>query len=89
LANPNGWAHSEVERVRELILEEFDALLQSPAESREEATREALSRLEPHLKGALKALETLERVRGLTEEELARRAAFVSLLDLAGRPGHE
>ena len=88
MANPVDWANSEVERVQELVLEEVDALLRCPAESKEAATHEALSRLEPHLERALEALETVGQLRRLTEEEFARRGAFMMLLDLSGLPGH-
>jgi hypothetical protein len=88
LANPVDWADSEVERVQELVIEEVDVLLRCPAESKEAATHEALSRLEPHLEGALEALEIVGLVRGLTEGEFARRGAFMMLLDLSGLPGH-
>ena len=89
MANPVDWADSEVERVQELVLEEVDALLRCPAESKEATTHEALSRLGLHLEGALEALETVGRVRGLSEEEFARRGAFMLLLDLSRLPGHE
>jgi hypothetical protein len=88
LANPAGWAESEVERVQDLIKLEVDALLRCPAEGKEVASHEALSRLEPHLRRVLKTLETIERARVLTEEELARRGAFMLLLDTASQPGH-
>jgi hypothetical protein len=88
LANPIGWADSEVERVQKLVLEEVNALLRCPAESKEEATQQVLAKLEPQLKGALDALNTIGRVRGLTEEEYARRGAFKLLLDTARLHGH-
>jgi hypothetical protein len=84
MANPIEWADSEVERVQELVLEEVDALMRCPAESKEEATQAVLSKLEPHLKGALDALDTIGRVRELTEEEFALRGAFMMLLDTLG-----
>jgi hypothetical protein len=88
LANPIGWADSEVKRVQELVLEEVDALLRCPVESKEETTQEVLSKLEPHLKVALDALDTIGRVRGLTKEELARRGALMMLLDTARLHDH-
>ena len=88
LANPIAWADSEVERVQELVIEEVDALLRCPAESKEAAAHEALSRLESHLEVALEALEIVGRVRRLTEVEFVRRGAFMMLLDLSRLPGH-
>jgi hypothetical protein len=42
--------------------------------------RAALSKLIPHVEAELEALETLEWLRDLTDEELARRRAFVMFL---------
>ena len=86
MANPIGWADSAVEGARELVREEVDALWRCPAERKEAATREALSKLEPHLEGASEPLEVIGRVRGLTEKELAQRGTFMPLLDLARQP---
>jgi len=47
-----------------------------------------LSKLRPHVEAELEALETLEWLRDLTDEELARRRAFVMFL-AAIRPGEE
>ncbi len=88
MANPIEWADSEVERVKVQILKEVDALMRCPAESKEEATQVVLSKLEPHLKGALDALDTIGRIRELTEDELALRGAFMMLLDTAKLHGH-
>ena len=44
------------------------------------AAYEGLTDLRPHFEGALAALEHIERRRGLTDEELARRRAFKMLL---------
>jgi hypothetical protein len=88
LANHIEWAESEVERVQELILEKVDALLRCPVEGKVQATQETLSKLEPHLKGALDALDTIGDVRGLTKEDLVRRGAFMMLLDTANLTGH-
>jgi hypothetical protein len=44
------------------------------------SAREDLLGLRPHLEEALAALADLERRRGLTDEELARRRAFRMLL---------
>jgi hypothetical protein len=88
LANHIEWAESKVERVQELVLEEVDALLRCPVEDKEQATQEILSKLEPRLRGALDALDTIRNVRELTEEELVRRGAFMMLLDTASLTGH-
>jgi hypothetical protein len=87
MSNSVRWPDSEVERVQMLVLEEVDALLRCPAEHKEAATHEALSKLELHLKGALEALEIIGQARGLTEEEFAWRGAFMMLLDVARQPG--
>jgi hypothetical protein len=47
-----------------------------------------LSKLRPHVEAELEALETLEWLRDLTGEELARRRAFVMFLAATG-PGEE
>jgi hypothetical protein len=88
LTNPVDWADSEVKRVEGLIIKEVDALLLCPAESKETATHQALSRLEPHLERALEAIEIVERVRKLTQEEVNRRGAFMMLLDLSRLSDH-
>ena len=88
LTNPVDWADSEVKRVEGLIIKEVDALLLCPAESKEAATHQALSRLEPHLERALEAIEIVERVRKLTQEEVNRRGAFMMLLDLSRLSDH-
>jgi len=65
-----------------LVLEKVASLLRCPAERREEATHEALSKLRPHVAAELEALESLEWLRDLTEEELARRRAFTMLVSV-------
>jgi hypothetical protein len=45
-----------------------------------EAAREELQQLRPSLQEALGALEDIEGRRGLTDEELAKRHAFTTLL---------
>jgi hypothetical protein len=45
-----------------------------------EAAREELQQLRPSVQEALGALEEIEGRRGLTDEELAKRHAFMSLL---------
>jgi hypothetical protein len=62
--------------------------LRCPPERRKDATHEALWKLRPHVEAELEALETLEWLRDLTNEELARRRAFVMFL-AAIRPGEE
>ena len=54
--------------------------MRGPPERRKDATHEALSKLRPHVEAELEALETLEWLRDLTGEELARRRAFVMFL---------
>ena len=88
MTNHVRWLDSEVKRAELLAREMVDGLLRCPAERKEAATHEALVNLRPHLQGALEALETIRRVRGLTDEELAQREAFMMLLDLAGQSDH-
>jgi hypothetical protein len=88
LSNSVRWPDTEVKRVETLVLETADGLLRCPANRKEAATHEALVKLRPYLQGALEALETIGRVRGLTDKELAQRGAFMMLLDLAGPPDH-
>jgi hypothetical protein len=71
-----------------LLRTTVDKLLRLPAEHKEAATREALVKLRPHLEVALEALETIGRTRGLNDELIAKREAFMMLLDLAGQPAH-
>jgi Fic family protein len=56
--------------------------LRCSPEWREEATHEAFSKLRPHVEAELEALETLEWLRELTDEELARRRAFAMLVSV-------
>jgi len=56
--------------------------LRCPPEQREEATHEALLKLRPHVEAELEALETLEWLRDLTDEEIARRRAFTMLVSV-------
>ena len=89
------WSDSRSERVRSLVLEKVAGLLRCPPERREEATHEAFSKLRPHVKAELEALESLERLRDLTEEELTRRQVFAMLVSVvrqkeeAKRPARE
>jgi predicted Rossmann fold nucleotide-binding protein DprA/Smf involved in DNA uptake len=82
------WSVSRAERVQSLVLEKVASLLRCPPERRKDATHEALSKLRPHVEAELEALETLEWLRDLTNEELARRRAFVMFL-AAIRPSEE
>jgi hypothetical protein len=50
------------------------------------AAHDALMELRPGVRVALAALEEIERLRSLTDEELARRHAFTMLLCTGGRP---
>jgi Fic family protein len=61
--------------------------LRCPPERREEATHEAFSKLRPHVEAELEALETLEGLRDLTEEELARRQVFAMLISVVRQEG--
>ena len=74
------WSVSRAERVQSLVLEKVASLLRCPPERRKDATHEAFSKLRPHVEAELEALETLEWLRDLTNEELARRRAFVMFL---------
>jgi Fic family protein len=83
LTHPLRWSDSKVERVQSLVLDKVDSLLRCPAELNEVATHEALSKLRPHVETELEALETLEWLRDLTDEELARQRAFMTFLSVA------
>ena len=74
------WSVSRAERVQSLVLEKVASQLRCSPERRKDATHEALSKLRPHVEAELEALETLEWLRDLTDEELARRRAFVMFL---------
>jgi hypothetical protein len=75
-------SESKAERVQSLVLEKVESLLRCPAERKDEATHEAFSKLRPHVEAELEALETLEWLRELTDEELARRRAFTMLVSV-------
>ena len=79
------WSDSRAERVRSLVLGKVAGLLRCPPERREEATHEAFSKLRPHLEAELEALETMEGLRELTEEELDRRQVFAMLVSVVGQ----
>jgi hypothetical protein len=80
------WPDSALLRAEVLLQITVDDLLRYPAERKEEATREALMKLRPHLEVAMEALETIGRTRGLDDEVIAKREAFMRLLDLAWQP---
>jgi hypothetical protein len=82
LRDPLRESDSKAERVQSLVLEKVASLLRCPAERRKEATHEAFSKLRPHVEAELEALETLEWLRDLTDEELARRRAFTMLVSV-------
>jgi hypothetical protein len=77
---------SDVKRAELLLRITLDRLLRYQAGRKEEATREALVKLRPHVEAALEALETLGRMRGLDDEMIVKRGAFMMLLDLAEQP---
>jgi hypothetical protein len=70
-----------------LVLEVLDGLPRrsGSAEHHPALPRGVLSNLRPHVEAELEALETLEWLRDLTGEELARRRAFVMFLAAIGR----
>jgi hypothetical protein len=65
-----------------LVLEVLDGLppRSGSVELHPALPRAALSKLRPHVEAELEALESLEWLRDLTDEELARRRAFVMFL---------
>ena len=74
---------SRTERVYSLVLEVLDDLKRrsgSAAHHPPALPRGTLSKLRPHVEAELEALETLEWLRDLTGEELARRRAFTMVL---------
>jgi hypothetical protein len=73
-----------------LVLELLDGLPRrsGSAEHRPPLPRATLSKLRPRVEAELEALESLEWLRDLTGEELARRRAFVMFL-AAIRRGEE
>ena len=69
--------------------------MRCPPERRKDATHEAFCKLRPHVEAELEALESLERLRDLREEELARRQVFAMLIsvvrqeEVENRPARE
>jgi hypothetical protein len=78
---------SRAEKVYSLVLEVLDGLSRrsDSAEHHPALSRGGLSKLRSHVEAELEALETLEWLRDLTGEELARRQAFVMFLAAIGR----
>jgi hypothetical protein len=74
-----------IEEAKASLTQTANTLMRSP-EVRVEA-REALMRLRPQALKALGALETIERLRGLTDEERALQRAFEILLAAARNAG--
>jgi hypothetical protein len=89
------WSDSRAERVRSLVLEKVASLLRCPPERRKDATHEAFCKLRPHVEAELEALESLEGLRDLKEEELARQQVFAMLIsvvrqeEVENRPARE
>jgi predicted Zn-dependent peptidase len=73
LRDPLRESDSKAERVQSLVVEKVESLLRYPAERRKEARHEAFWKLRPHVEAELEALETLEWLRDLTDEELDQR----------------
>ena len=73
---------SRAEKVYSLVLDVLDGLSRrsGSAEHHPALSRGIVSKLQPHVEAELEALETLEWLRDLTNEELARRRAFVMFL---------
>jgi hypothetical protein len=81
--------HSRAERIHSLVLEMLDGLLPRRSGSTERRPaalpRGTISKLRRHVEADLAALETLEWLRDLTDEELSKRRAFVMFLAAVGR----
>ena len=67
------------------MIQTADALMRSPDDSVE--AREGLMRLWPQAVKAMGALETIEGLRGLTDEERTNQRAFETLLAAAKNAG--
>jgi len=83
LTTPLRRPDSRAERIQSLVFEKLDGLSRQPYAAEHEVG--ALSRLKPHMETELEALETLEWLRDLTDEELARRRAFAMVLSVLKR----
>ncbi len=76
-----------VQAVDELVREAVLLLCRGrPPGSLGAAALDALIVLRPEVREALAALEEIERLRPLTDEELAQRRAFTTLLSTGERP---
>ena len=87
MTTPLGRPDCKAQRIRSLVLKELATLSRRP--NSVELRDGALSKLRPYVEAELEALETLEWLRDLTAEELARRRAFALLLSVAGRGKEE
>jgi hypothetical protein len=78
---------SRAETLYSLVLEVLDGLPRRSGSAEHHTTlaRGAIAKLRPHVEAELQGLETLEWLRDLTGEELARRRAFVMFLAAIGR----
>ncbi len=74
-----------IEEAKASLRQTADALMRSPDDLVE--GREALMRLRAQAVKAVGALETLEGLRGLTDEERAYQKAFEKLLAVARNAG--
>jgi hypothetical protein len=74
-----------IEEAKASLTQTADTLLRSPDDLVE--AREALMRLGPQAVKALGALETIEGLRGLTDEERTCQRAFEKLLAVARDAG--
>jgi hypothetical protein len=69
--------HQEkIEAAIALLAETLDGLLHCPPERVEASAQEALRELRTATEAALKALGTIDELRGLTTEEQGQRTAF-------------
>jgi hypothetical protein len=74
-----------IEEAKASLTQTANALMRSPEDLVE--AREALMRLRPQALKALGALETIEGLRGLTDEERTCQRAFEKLLATARNAG--
>ena len=74
-----------VEEAKASLTQTANALMRSPDDLVE--AREALMRLRPQAVKALGALESIEGLRGLTDEECTCQRAFEKLLAVARNAG--
>ena len=74
-----------IEEVKASLIQASDALMRSPDDL--VAARGALMRLKPQAVKALDALEIIEGLRDLTDEERTYRRAFEKLVAVASNVG--